>query len=156
MSRFGTILTLAQAAWQECALLGHREIDVEHVLLAAMDDRDIAELLGRHGVTREGTRQQVDAVVRDQLTSLGVDLGQTALGERRPLTELHHEAVGVGHPGEQDRIGLPHQFEGTRYPLCDGIQIRIARGSPTRACRMCPSAERTSLGVFRCPTIRST
>lgn len=94
MSRFGTILTLSQAAWQECALLGHREIDVEHVLLATLDDRVIAEIMGRHGVTREGTRQQVDAVVRDQLTSLGVDLGQTALGERRPVTELHHAAVG--------------------------------------------------------------
>lgn len=94
MSRFGTILTLAQAAWQECALLGHREIDVEHVLLATMDDRDIAEIMGRHGVTREGTRQHVDAMVRDQLASLGVDLGATVLGERRSVTDLHHQAVG--------------------------------------------------------------
>ncbi|QFG68578.1 Clp protease N-terminal domain-containing protein [Ornithinimicrobium pratense] len=95
MSRFGTILTLSQAAWQECALLGHREIDVEHVLLATMDDGDVAEILGRHGVTREGTRQHVDAVVRDQLASLGVDLGETSLSERRPVTDLHHQAVGA-------------------------------------------------------------
>lgn len=94
MSRLGTIVTLSQTAWQECALLGHREIDVEHVLLATMDDRDVAEILSRHCVTREGTRQHVDAVVRDQLASLGVDLGETSLGERRPVTDLHHQAVG--------------------------------------------------------------
>lgn len=94
MSRWNTVLMLSQAAWQECALLGHREIDVEHVLLATMDDGDVAAVLGRHGVTREGTRQQVDAVVRDQLSSLGVDLGEAQLAQRRSVTDLHHEAVG--------------------------------------------------------------
>lgn len=88
------MLALSQTAWQECALLGHREIDVEHVLLATMDDRAVAEVLSRHGVTREGTRQQVDAVVRDQLATLGVDLGEASLGDRRPVTDLHHQAVG--------------------------------------------------------------
>lgn len=94
MSRLGTILALSQSAWQECALLGHREIDVEHVLLATMDDEDVAAVLRRHGVTREGTRRQVEAVVRSQLASLGVDLGKAALTRRRPVTDLHHEAVG--------------------------------------------------------------
>lgn len=95
MSRLGTVLALSQSAWQECALLGHREIDVEHVLLATMDDEDVAEVLRRHGVTREGTRQRVATVVRSSLASLGVDLGEAALTRRRLVTDLHHEAVGV-------------------------------------------------------------
>lgn len=93
MSRWGTVTVLSQTAWQECALLGHREIDVEHVLLATMDDHEVASLMARHGVTREGTRRQVDAVVQDQLAALGIDLGATSPGRRAP-TDLHHDAVG--------------------------------------------------------------
>lgn len=93
MSRLGTMMGLSQAAWQECALLGHREIDVEHVMLAAIDDLEVATMLARHGVTREGTRQQVDAVVRDQLAALGVDL-DVPTGNRRGPDELHADAVG--------------------------------------------------------------
>lgn len=94
MSRWGTLIALSQTSWQECALLGHREIDVEHVLLATMEDEDVARMLARHGVTREGTRQQVDTVVREQLANLGVELGDVPLTQRRPITDLHHDAVG--------------------------------------------------------------
>lgn len=94
MSRWGTLIALSQTSWQECALLGHREIDVEHVLLATMEDEGVARMLVRHGVTREGTRQQVDAVVREQLGTLGVELGDVPLTQRRSITDLHHDAVG--------------------------------------------------------------
>lgn len=94
MSRWGTVASVSQTAWQECALLGHREVDVEHVLLAALDDQQVAQVLARHGVTREGTRAQVEGLVREQLASIGVDLGEAVHTSRRATDELHHEAVG--------------------------------------------------------------
>lgn len=70
---------LQHTAQQECALLGHQEVDVEHVLLAAMHDSSVARMLARHGVTLEGTRQQVDEVAGE--------VPHEATGE------LHHEGT---------------------------------------------------------------
>ncbi|WP_022923892.1 Clp protease N-terminal domain-containing protein [Serinicoccus marinus] len=91
---WATTMTLSQTAWQECALLGHREIDVEHVLLATMQDEEVAALLLRHGVTREGTRDAIDRAVADEVSALGVEVGSLGGPRRRAVDDLHHAAVG--------------------------------------------------------------
>ena len=86
---------VSQGAWQECAALGHREIDVEHVLLATMQDDAVARLLLRHGVTREGTRQAIDEVVRGEVGELGLDVEAAGPTRRRDPGRLGSESVGT-------------------------------------------------------------
>lgn len=88
------MMRLSQRAWQECALLGQREIDLEHVLLATMDDADVAQLLAAEGVTREGVRAAVEQTVREEVAGLGIDLAGMPLTERRPVADVTADSVG--------------------------------------------------------------
>lgn len=88
------MMRLSQRAWQECALLGQREIDLEHVLLATMDDPDVGEVLAGHGVTREGVRAAVEQSVREEVAGLGIDLEGMPLTERRRVAEVTGGSVG--------------------------------------------------------------
>lgn len=88
------MMRLSQRAWQECALLGQREIDLEHVLLATMDDPGVGRVLAGHGVTREGVRAAVEQSVREEVAGLGIDLEGMPLTERRHVAEVTASSVG--------------------------------------------------------------
>ncbi|MGG5259491.1 Clp protease N-terminal domain-containing protein [Phycicoccus avicenniae] len=92
--RWGASIGLSQTAWRECALLGHREVDVEHVFLATLHDPVVGRALRERGVTLEGTRGAVDAVVRAEVERLGISVPVAPSQPRPPLADLHHGAVG--------------------------------------------------------------
>lgn len=95
MTAWRSTLWLAQTSWQECAHLGHREIDVEHVFLATLQDEGVARVLLRHGVDAEGTRAAVGEVLKAQVGSLGVETAALTSPPRRLPQDLHHGAVGT-------------------------------------------------------------
>lgn len=95
MTAWRSTLWLAQTSWQECAHLGHREIDVEHVFLATLQDEGVSRVLLPHGVDAEGTRAAVGEVLRAQVDALGVETAALTSPPRRAPQDLHHGAVGT-------------------------------------------------------------
>ncbi|MFX0538868.1 Clp protease N-terminal domain-containing protein [Ornithinimicrobium sp. Y1847] len=141
-SQASTRLQLSQTAWQECALLGQQEIDLEHLFLATMEDEGVARTLARHGVSREGTRRAVEDMVREDVASLGVDLGSVPITARRSAGDLHHAAVGDLDLAERARalIGRASSPAEALLAVLDepslvGPRLLVAQGADPAAVR---------------------
>lgn len=93
-TEWGSMLALTQTAWRECALLGQRQIDVEHLFLATLHDPSVGRLMQTHGVTVDGTRAAVGEAIRREVEVLGLDVSALLPQERRAAEDLHHDAVG--------------------------------------------------------------
>jgi ATP-dependent Clp protease ATP-binding subunit ClpA len=110
-----TARSAVRGAVEEARKRGDRRVGTEHLLLALLDDRAGADLLG---VTAETARAAADELDRQALAAIGIDAGDfrptgtPGAGKRPPFSsgprEVLSRAVTLAAAGRSRRIESRH------------------------------------------------